>query len=110
MRSLHRRRSCRKTGAFDPKIDHSQLLRSLIESIDYPIHLRQKPPQTISLGNKGTERRRRALNPTEMLLLKTKALRKAGLSGAKGPGDERLAQKNHRRHSPQRTKKALNIR
>ena len=78
---------------FDPNIDHSQSpYESLLESIAYQ-SISGKAAATIYARIKALSATGRPPTPREMLQLKTKALRKAGLSGAKILAMKDLAQK-----------------
>jgi 3-methyladenine DNA glycosylase/8-oxoguanine DNA glycosylase len=79
--------------AFDPNIDHTQSpYESLLESIAYQ-SISGKAAATIYARIKALSASGGPPTPQEMLLLKTRALRKAGLSGAKVLAMKDLAQK-----------------
>jgi 3-methyladenine DNA glycosylase/8-oxoguanine DNA glycosylase len=79
--------------AFDPHIDHTQSpYESLLESIAYQ-SISGKAAATIYARVKALSASGGPPTPQEMLLLKTRALRKAGLSGAKILAMKDLAQK-----------------
>ncbi len=79
--------------AFDPNIDHSQSpYEALLESIAYQ-SISGKAAATIYARIKALSASGGPPTPQEMLLLKTKALRKVGLSGAKVLAMKDLAQK-----------------
>jgi len=78
---------------FDPNIDHSQSpYQSLMESIAYQ-SISGKAAATIFARVKALSASGKIPTPQEMLKLKTPALRKAGLSGAKILAMKDLAQK-----------------
>src|SRR5256886_9484850 len=79
--------------AFDPNIDHTQSpYEALLESIAYQ-SISGKAAATIFARIKALSANGGPPTPQEMLQLKTKALRKAGLSGAKILAMKDLAQK-----------------
>src|SRR6266568_9089222 len=79
--------------AFDPNIDHTQSpYEALLESIAYQ-SISGKAAATIYTRIKALSTSGGPPTPQEMLQLKTKALRKAGLSGAKILAMKDLAQK-----------------
>jgi 3-methyladenine DNA glycosylase/8-oxoguanine DNA glycosylase len=79
--------------AFDPQIDHTQSpYESLLESIAYQ-SISGKAAATIYARVKALSANGGPPTPQEMLQLKARALRKAGLSGAKIRAMKDLAQK-----------------
>jgi DNA-3-methyladenine glycosylase II len=86
-------RLAREAVAFDPKIDHTQSpYEALLEAIAYQ-SISGKAAATIFARIKALGANGRPPSPEEMLKLKTQALRKAGLSGAKILAMKDLAQK-----------------
>jgi len=86
-------RLVQEVAAFDPNIDHTQSpYEALLESIAYQ-SISGKAAATIFARIKALSPSGRVPTPQEILQLKTKALRKAGLSGAKIRAMKDLAQK-----------------
>jgi 3-methyladenine DNA glycosylase/8-oxoguanine DNA glycosylase len=86
-------RLVQEAAAFDPNIDHTQSpYESLLESIAYQ-SISGKAAATIYARIKALSANGGPPTPQEMLKLKTQALRKAGLSGAKIRAMKDLAQK-----------------